>query len=88
MYATRNNELIHASVNDKDELIVRPPTEAEIREHELYVEKYSHETTTISDGTEEKKYLWGRTPPLDILNLAANEGLDYKKPLLLNFRGT
>lgn len=33
------------------------------------------------------KRLWGKTPALDILNLEANEGLDYKKELHLKFDG-
>lgn len=42
----------------------------------------------LYEGTDCKKFLWGNTPPLDILNLAANEGLDYHKDLRLSFRGT
>lgn len=32
-----------------------------------------------------KKFLWGNTPAIDILNLAANEGESYKKDLSLLF---
>jgi hypothetical protein len=40
------------------------------------------------DGIERTQYLWRRTPPFDILNLALNEGLDYNKNLAVCFEGT
>jgi hypothetical protein len=42
----------------------------------------------LPDGIEPTQYLWGRTPPFDILNLAMNEGLDYNKNLAFCFEGT
>jgi hypothetical protein len=47
---------------------------------------YSPESKFMLDPTKGKKHLWGTTPPLDILNIPANEGANYDKPLLLNFR--
>lgn len=66
----------------------RDPTQNELHGQEEYHEKYSNVRIKILDGSEDMDFMWGRTPALDILNLAANEGLDYTQPLLLNFRGT
>lgn len=36
----------------------------------------------------QRKFLWGNVPALDIINMEANEGLAYNKPLNLLFAGT
>ena len=63
-------------------------TESQENELDRLNALYSPESSFLLDATAGTKYLWGTTPPLDILNLPANEGSNYDKALLLNFRGT